>query len=109
MLTQHLTFFAAALIAVTAAGTAAADPAEFAVDHFNASADNASERVAYNGPTGLQVTVSARGDSTLERTIRQLNASADNASEMIGTQGATVVEGTPAHGAEIFEWLRSMD
>jgi hypothetical protein len=101
------TLLASALIA-TAALTGAASAQQVApgaagaIAHFNQDFDTRAEMRAV--PAGDSVTVSTR--SGVNGTAYEiLNQSADTASELRGTEGATLVSGTPAFGAEIFERL----
>lgn len=103
-----------ALIAALAASFAAPAVAQssstaFAIAHFNQSADSASDLVAL--PSGENTTqVSTRGTSPLAEAIAIFNQSADSVSDRRGLTGqATAVNGTPAHGADIFARLRAAD
>jgi len=95
-----------AALAATVAAPAFAQSAStsFAIAHFNQSADTVSDVVAL--PNGENTTqVSTRGMTPLAEAFALFNQSADNASDLRGLNGATVVSGTPAYGADIFERL----
>jgi hypothetical protein len=105
-----LTLAAAALAASVAAPALAADSTQFAIDHFNRSADTASDRIAVgpNGPV-LGTTVSSMGNSAIGVAISNYNASIDSAAERINADTVTVFSGGPTYAAEIFEQLRAAD
>ncbi|MBY4891620.1 hypothetical protein KUL25_02440 [Rhodobacteraceae bacterium N5(2021)] len=80
----------------------------FAIAHFNQSADSASDVVAL--PNGANTTqVSTRGMTPLAEAFALFNEYADGTGDLRGLNGATVVNGTPAYGADIFERLRAAD
>ncbi|MBF9060272.1 hypothetical protein HKCCSP123_13885 [Rhodobacterales bacterium HKCCSP123] len=106
MFTKTNTYIAAFAIVLGVTGPVAADPAQVAYNHFNESADNAGDLRHYSGPTGLHVTASAMERSALGRAIEILNCCTDSATDRIGRNGVTVVNGTPARAAEIFEQMR---
>ena len=105
-----LTLAAAALAASVAAPALAADSTQFAIDHFNRSADTASERIVV-GPNGPVVgtTVSSMGNNAIGAAVSQFNASIDSAAERINADTETVFSGGPAYAADIFEMLRLAD
>jgi hypothetical protein len=102
-----LTLAAAALAASVAAPVLAADSTQFAIDHFNQSADTGSERIAV-GPRGpvLGTTVSSMGDTAIGAAVSHFNASQDRVSDRVSADTVTVFSGGPAYAADIFEQLR---
>jgi hypothetical protein len=105
-----LTLAAAALAASVAGPAFAADSTQFAIQHFNQSADSASDRIAVgpNGPV-LGTTVSSMGDNAIGAAIGHFNASIDSAAERVNADTVTVFSGGPAYAADIFEQLRLAD
>ncbi|UWQ97135.1 hypothetical protein K3728_07935 [Rhodobacteraceae bacterium M385] len=101
---KNIALIAAVVATVAAPAVAQSTSTAFAISHFNQSADHASDVINYSGDTNL-TQVSTTGTSPLAETFAILNRSADTPSDMTGLNGATVVGGTPAYGAEIFERL----
>ncbi|MEJ6390078.1 hypothetical protein [Gymnodinialimonas ulvae] len=96
-----------AIIAAVAASLAAPAVAQSAasvaaIQHFNQFEDNALERTNVNG-VGQRVAPAGN----LGETFSVLNSVQDTASDRRGLNGATVVNGTPAYGADIFDRLRA--
>lgn len=96
----------AAVAATFAAPAFAQSAREIAVAHFNASADNVSERITLN-PVATATTVSTRGNSPLATAFDIFNRSQDTLAEQRGLNGATIVSGTPSYGADVFARLRA--
>jgi hypothetical protein len=105
-----LTLAAAALAASVAAPVLAADSTDFAIQHFNQSAENASDRISV-GPNGPNVgtTVASMGDNAIGVAVRTFNASIDSAAERVNAETVTVFSGEPAYAADIFAQLRLAD
>lgn len=95
----------AALISAIAAPAFAGSTA-FAIEHFNQSAKRSD--MIQMLPAGNTTAVSTRS-GTLADVFAQFNASVDTPSDLRGLNGATLVSGTPAYGADIFEALRAAD
>jgi hypothetical protein len=96
-----------AIIAAVAASLAAPAFAQSAasvaaIQHFNQFEDNALERTNING-VGQRVSPAG----SLGQTFSILNGVQDTPSDLRGVNGATVVNGTPAYGADIFDRLRA--
>ncbi len=96
-----------AIIAALAASLAAPAFAQSAasvaaIQHFNQFEDNVLEQTHING-VGQRVTPTG----ALGETFSILNGVQDTPSDLRGLNGATVVNGTPAYGADIFERLRA--
>ncbi|MEJ6388259.1 hypothetical protein [Gymnodinialimonas ulvae] len=96
-----------AIIAAVAASLAAPAFAQSAasvaaIQHFNQFEDSALERTNVNG---VGTRVSPTG--SLGQTFSVLNEDQDVASDLRGVNGATLVNGTPAYGADIFDRLRA--
>ncbi len=105
MFTKFCTTLAFAALITGVAGPLAADSMEFAIEHFNASEDRASDHRTYSGPAGLQVTASAMDGRPVGFALDILNASASRAGDIQGERGVTIVSGQPSHAAEIFDRL----
>lgn len=100
-----------AIIAALAASIAAPAFAQsastaFAIAHFNQSAERTSDIVTL--PSGENTTqVSTRGMTPLADAFAMFNQSVDGSGDLRGLNSATVVNGTPAHGQDIFDRLRA--
>ncbi|WP_224814514.1 hypothetical protein [Hasllibacter sp. MH4015] len=95
-----------AAVAATVAAPAFAQSAAsiFAFDHFNQSAESTSDlRFAPSGENTSRVA----STGALGTAFDVVNASQDTPSDLRGLNGATLVNGTPAHGADIFDRLRA--
>jgi hypothetical protein len=105
-----MTLVAAALAAAVAAPAIAADTTDFAIQHFNQSADASSDRISVgpNGPV-LGTTVSSMGDTAIGAAVTHFNASLDSAGDRVNKDTVTVFSGGPAYAADIFEQLRLAD
>jgi len=105
-----LTLAAAALAASVAVPAFAADSTQFAIQHFNQSADTSSDRISVgpNGPA-LCTTVASMGDDAIGVAVRNFNASIDSAADRVNSETVTVFSGEPAYAADIFEQLRLAD
>ena len=103
--------FATTVAAASLATSAlAVDSTQFAIDHFNQSADTSEERISVgpNGPV-LGTTVSSIGSNGIGAAISHFNASIDSAGERLNSDTVTVFSGGPAYAADIFEQLRLAD
>ncbi|QXT38753.1 hypothetical protein [Gymnodinialimonas ceratoperidinii] len=105
---KKIALIAALTAAIAAPVAAQSTSTAFAIAHFNASADSASEVVDFRGNENVKQ-VSTDGTSTLAQTFSVLNQSADTPADVTGTNGATVVSGGPAYGADIFDRLSAED
>ena len=94
------TLIAATLISAIAAPLAAQTAQEFAIQHFNASQDSASDRIVFNGNDNT-VSVSTRSGLWSD-VFGKFNASKDSAGDLRGLNGATVVSGGPTYAADVF-------
>lgn len=102
-------------LAATLAATAFAAPAfadghttQFAIMHFNMSADNSSEVIML--PQGDSVMADLAMGTTLAEVFAQLNMSAENMSELTGQAGTvTILMSDPTHAADIFARLMAAD
>ncbi len=100
-----------AIIAAVAASLAAPAFAQSAstvaaIQHFNLSAERTSDIVSIPSGQNSQ-RVSTAGGGALATAFGVFNDSATSLSDLRGVNGATVVSGTPAAGADIFERLRA--
>ncbi|MBF9044737.1 hypothetical protein HKCCE4037_15435 [Rhodobacterales bacterium HKCCE4037] len=100
-----------ALIAAVAATVAAPAFAQSAatvaaIQHFNLSAESASDIVTIPESTGERVSADS---GALGTAFEILNRSADTPADLRGLTGATVYDNEPAYGAEIFERLEAAD
>lgn len=104
---KRIALIAALAASVAAPAFAQSASAIFATQHLNLSIDSPADRITL--PAAASVATPIEEGSSLERALQILNRSADGPSELIGTQGATIVSGTPAFAADIFERLRAAD
>lgn len=101
---------AATLAASTIAAPAFADghSSQFAIMHFNLSADTASEVIM--SPSGNITMSDLTMGTTLADVFQQLNLSADNMAELAGESGTvTILMSDPTHAGEIFRLLMAAD
>ncbi|QXT39054.1 hypothetical protein [Gymnodinialimonas ceratoperidinii] len=102
-----------ALVAGTASLAQADTALDFAVAHFNQSADRHSDIVTLPERTrtgSLQVQTSAMDGSPMGDVIRRLNETADTPGERRGVHGVTTFNGGhSARAAEIFRRLAEED
>ena len=105
-----MTLAAAALAASVAAPALAADSTQFAIQHFNQSADASTDLITVgpNGPV-LGTTVSSMGDNAIGAAISRFNASLDSVGDRVNADTVTVFSGGPAYAADICEQLRLAD
>lgn len=99
---KNIAIIAAVVASLAAPAVAQSAASVAAIQHFNQFEDSALERTNVNS-VGQRVAPAG----TLGQTFSVLNSVQDAASDRRGERGATVVNGTPAHGADIFARLRA--
>jgi hypothetical protein len=106
MFFKNHTVLAVSIVLAGVAGQVHADPMAMAYDHFNASADHASDVRTYSGQGESRVSVGSRGQSPIWFALNHVNADAESSDDIRGEVGVTFVSGSPAYGADIHERIR---
>ena len=99
---KKIALIAAVAATVAAPAFAQSAAAVAAIQHFNLSEDNVLEQTNVNAVGSPVAATGALGE-----TFAILNSDEDVRSDLRGVNGATLVNGTPAYGADIFDRLRA--
>jgi hypothetical protein len=78
---------------------------DFAIMHFNMSADNRDEIIMTPASEGMMVDIGP--DTTISEVLEHFNMDEDMTLERSGRSGVTVFMSDPTYASEIFERLRA--